>query len=144
MRERHSKEFESIDKLFQKCEISGSWKTRAERKTEDYIAHKIYWGQFSLHFPIQCQRALMLTSDRCSWPWPTVAVMLSSQPMTAAISSNHSTWESAAWSVGSPLCQCWDLSMHRQCVGEEVLKLQFEDHFHNFWENEQVKNKSIV
>lgn len=34
--------------------------------------------------------------------------------------------------------------MHRQRVGEEVLKLHFADHFHNFRENWQVGNESIV
>lgn len=46
--------------------------------------------------------------------------------------------------LASLLCRWEDLLMRRQPVGEEVLKLQVEDHFHNFWENWQVGNESIV
>lgn len=100
--------------------------TRAERKAE----------------PLQ--RGRKLAADRCSlaWPWRLGCSGVSlwqqhSPPSSAPASAQNARL--ASLPVSDRIYRCADSLWE-----EEMLKLQFEDHFHNFWENWQVGNESIV
>lgn len=91
------------------------------------------------------QRGGKLVNDRCSLAWPRSLGGSGGHPVTAAFLSITGTPVSAqnARLASLPVRE----RIYRLADSlweEEMLKLQFEDHFHNFWENWQVGNESIV
>ena len=117
------------------------WVAISSSRTERWVAHKICQGQLSVHLPIPHEEPCP-SQWQCPCPQRPAARTPSHQrhQQRAPPCTHVCSWHTH---VAALLHPRWDLSMQTAC-GEDVLKLRFEDHFHNFWENWQVGNESRV
>lgn len=117
-------------------------RSKSRKEGRIWRAHNKRRGGFSLHFPAQRQRAQRRPTANAPHlrPCGQEAVPMA-RDRGAPYAQRLGVHGTRSFSPLSTVA----LSMHRrQCVGDEVLKLQFADRFHNFWENWQVGNESIV